>query len=88
MKTIVRTETNLSLYCLADDVAINLGDNVTVVGEPAQFIINDCNAHNVQVFEQVTAPDDWEGGKYCFDGQAWSIAPDWIEPASDGSANL
>jgi len=28
------------------------------------------------------APDDWTGNKYFYDGAAWTLNPDWIDPAT------
>jgi hypothetical protein len=81
MKTIVKNESNVSLYLFDDDVALVVGDNDIVVGNPAQFIIGDCNAFNVTVYEQVSDPGQWQGWKYLFDGTAWTLNPDWQDPA-------
>lgn len=85
MKTIIENDTRLSKYIFDDDVQINLLDSVI---ETPFFIVSDLNKNNASLFEQVSAPADWVGNKYCFDGQSWTIAPDWIEPQGDGSENL
>ena len=84
MKTIVETSSGLSKYLLADDVTITATtDNITV-GDPAQFIIGDLNSTTVTVTDNVTnAPDDWSGNKYTFDGTAWTLNPDWVDPTLD-----
>ena len=81
MKTIVETSSGLSKYLLADNVAINAtAENITV-GDPAQFIIGDMNSTTVTITENVTnAPEDWSGNKYFFDGTAWTLNPDWVDP--------
>lgn len=81
MKTIVEIETGLSKYLLADDVAVTVNADHIVVGKPPMFIVADLNANNAVVFEGVTAPDDWMGNKYTFDGTDWALNPDWVEPA-------
>jgi len=77
MKTL--TKDNLSLYIFEDSKSVVLGSDVTVVGEPAEFIIADCNSSNAVMNTSVTAPDDWFGGKYMFDGATWSLNPEYVE---------
>lgn len=80
MKTIVETATGLSKYLLEDTVSVTLKDDSIVVGDPAMFIVADLNADNAVVYEGVTAPDDWVGNKYTFDGSEWTLNPDWVDP--------
>lgn len=80
MKTIVETTSSLSKYLLADDVVVTLNADTIIVGEPPQFIVADLNASNAVVYEGVTAPADWIGNKYTFDGSVWTLNPDWVEP--------
>jgi len=83
MKTIVETSSGLSKYLLADDVTIIATAQDITVGDPAQFIIGDLNSTTVTVTDNVTnAPDDWTGNKYFYDGAAWTLNPDWIDPAT------
>lgn len=82
MKTIVETSTGLSKYLLADDVAINASASNIEVGSPVQFIIGDLNSGNTTITEGVTAPADWAGNKYTFDGTDWTLNPDWVDPAT------
>lgn len=81
MKTIVETATNLSKYILADDLVVTINADHIVVGEPPQFIVADLNAGNAVVYGDVTAPDDWAGNKYTFDGTDWAVSPDWVAPS-------
>lgn len=81
MKTIVETTTGLSKYLLEDTIAVTLNDDAIVVGDPAMFIVADLNAGNAVVYEDITAPDEWTGNKYTFDGSEWTLNPDWIDPA-------
>lgn len=78
MKTLVRD--NLSLYLLADDEAVVMTEENITVGNPEKFIIGDCNSTNTTLFEGVTAPADWIGCKYEFDGIEWTLNPNWVEP--------
>jgi hypothetical protein len=79
MKTIIETTSSLSKYLLNDDVVVTLSADHIVVGEPPQFIVADLNADNAVVYEGVTAPDDWTGNKYTFDGSVWTLSPNWVE---------
>ena len=84
MKTIVETATGLSKYLLDDSVAITTNSDHIVVGDPAQFIINDLNSSNATITENVTnAPSDWIGNKYTFDGTTWTQNPDWVDPDAE-----
>jgi hypothetical protein len=80
MKTIVENATNLSKYLLADDVVVALNADHIVVGEPLQFIVADLSSGTAVVYGDVTAPDDWIGNKYTFDGTDWALNPDWVDP--------
>jgi hypothetical protein len=80
MKTIVETATGLSKYLFADDEAVAMHTDHVVVGEPPRFIVADLNAGNAVVYEGVTAPVDWVGNKYTFNGTDWVLNPDWVEP--------
>lgn len=80
MKTIVETATGLSKYLLDDAVAVVLNEGNIVVGDPAIFIVGDMNASTADVYEGVTAPADWIGNKYTFDGGDWTLNPSWVEP--------
>ena len=81
MKTIVETATGLSKYLLDDSVTITVDSDRIVVGNPAQFIINDLNSSNTTITESVSnAPSDWTGNKYTFNGTTWTQNPDWVDP--------
>ena len=75
MKTIVRTKTNESLFLLSDETYLSLTDDKTIIGNPIETIVLDCNNTNTVVYTAVTAPDDWVGCKYLFDGTTWTINP-------------
>lgn len=79
MKTLVKHQ--ISIYLFNDDMNLDISDERIVVGDPVEFIISDCNALNTSLYEQVTAPADWRGHKYLFDGQQWTPNPLYDEPA-------
>lgn len=81
MKTITRKSTNVSLYLFEDDVVVDFQSDKTIVGNPAQFIIDDCNSSNVTLFENVSTPDEWIGWKYFYtEADGWVLNPDWNPP--------
>jgi hypothetical protein len=81
MKTIVRNGTNSSLYLLDDSEYVNIAADKTTVGDPVQFYVADCNTSNVTLFEGVTAPENWVGGKYFYTAEGgWVLNPDWTPP--------
>ena len=82
MKTIVEKSTNLSKYLLDDAEVVVLNEDNIVVGDPVKFIIGDLNASTATVYESVTAPADWIGNKYTFDGTEWTLNPEWVDPAA------
>ena len=78
MKTL--TKDGLSLYLFEDNETLLVeADNITV-GDPARFIVADCNSGNTVLYEGVTGPQDWTGGKFFFDGTDWTLNPNWVEP--------
>jgi hypothetical protein len=78
MKTIVRNEDGISIYLLDAETEVEMLENQIIVGSPIEFIIIDYNSENAAVYEDVTAPDDWVGWKYTFDGKKWSENPDYV----------
>lgn len=78
MKTL--TKDGLSLYLFDDTKPLSIEVDKIVVGDPAEFIIGDCNSGNTVLHEDVTAPADWVGRKYLFDGSDWTLNSDWVEP--------
>ena len=81
MKTIVRNKTNVSLYLFADDKVVDVQETQTVIGNPPELIIADCNTSNATLFEGVTDPGDWAGWKYLYTADGgWVLNPDWTPP--------
>lgn len=83
MKTLTLNYNNASIYMFDDDETLDIGASTITVGSPAKFIIGDCNSSNTTLHEDVTAPADWSGHKYLFDGTTWTLNPDWVQPAVD-----
>lgn len=84
MKTIVRSDNNVSLYVFGNDEFVGVEADRIVVGSPEKFVVSDCNSGNVTVYENVTPPADWTGWKYFFDGTTWTQNPDWVDPSELG----
>lgn len=88
MKTIVRTNTNVSLYLFEDTEIVDIQDDQTLIGEPVTLYIADCDSSNVQLFENVESPTDWYGCKYLYTADnGWELNPDWVEPESTETTN-
>ena len=79
-KTITFNESNISAYLYDDAVPVAVESNRLVVGNPATLIIADMHSGNSTVHENVTAPADWFGGKYLFDGTTWTEVSGWVDP--------
>lgn len=79
MKTLVRKGTNVSLYLFEDATVVDIQENQTVVGNPLEFIISDCNSSNSYLVENVTSPADWNGWKYQYTTD-WFLNPTYKEP--------
>jgi hypothetical protein len=81
MKTVVRKNTNVSLYLLPDSTTVILGESQMQVGSnPVEFYVADCDISNAVLHENVTPPEDWTGGKYLYDAGAWTLNPQWVDP--------
>lgn len=68
MKTL--TKNNLSLYIFEDGENVTIENNRVVTDG---LIIGDLNAGNAVLHEGVTAPDNWKGSRYFFDGTDWTL---------------
>jgi hypothetical protein len=80
MKTIVRLDNNISLYVFEDTTLIDVHEDKIIITSDEIMTISDCNSANTIVYENITAPDDWRGWKYFFDGSEWTLNEDWVEP--------
>ena len=85
MQTIVRKDTNVSLYYLADSKTVDIGSDKTTISEGGtpELIISDCDTSNATLHQGVDAKSDYWGWKYKHDGSAWSANADF-----KGSNNL
>jgi len=79
-KTITFNESNISAYLYDNDVPVAVESNRIVVGDPLELIIGDMHSGNATVHENVTAPADWFGGQYLFDGTTWTEVDGWVHP--------
>ena len=82
MKTII-DKSNCSKFLLDDNVTVEIRDDVTIVGNPVQFIVADLNTGNATVIENVTEPEDWYGCKYNYVNGAWELCPEWVDPRQE-----
>ena len=79
MQTIVRKDTNVSLYYLEDSKTVSIGSNSTTIsnGGTPELIIADCDSSNATLHQSVAAKTDWWGWKYKHNGSAWSTNSDF-----------
>lgn len=76
------TKENKSIYLFDDNETVVMLEDKVIIGDPEKLIIGDCNSNNTVLHEGVTAPDDWAGHKYFFDGTNWTLNPDWVDPTT------
>lgn len=77
MKTL--TKDTLSLYLFEDYEFLDITQDKITVGNPAKFIIGDCNSTNTVLHEGITEPEDWVGGKYFYQDAAWTLNTNWVD---------
>ena len=82
-KTIVENSTNLSKFVYDDAKVITMEATRIVIGDPEELIIACHNSSDSTVYENVTAPADWTGNKYTFDGTTWTLNPNWVDPDAE-----
>lgn len=81
MKTITRKDTNVSLYLYPGSTAISMNENETIIGDPPELIIADCNTNNAVLYAGVSDPENWQGWKYLYtDADGWVLNPNWNPP--------
>lgn len=79
MQTIVRKDTNVSLYYLEDGKTVDVGSSQITIsdGGTPELIIADCNSSNATLHTGVDAQATWWGWKYKHDGSSWSANADY-----------
>ena len=89
-KTITFNDSNNSAYLYSDSKKITVREDKIIIGKISspELIIGDMNSNNATLHENVTAPDDWFGNKYKFDGSDWSENPEWSDPVETRIAEL
>ena len=80
MKTIVRKESNISIWIFNNSQSVDVQENQTAVGEPVEFFISDCTTSDCDLIEGVTPPSDWDAHKYLYASGSWTLNPDWVNP--------
>ena len=77
MKTITLNSNNVSVYTFEDsDSVVSTASNITC----QQFIIGDMNSSNATIHTDATPPDNWQGGRYTYDGTTWAEVAGWEDP--------
>ena len=80
MKTITFKSSNASIYLFDDGKFVDIQHDKTVVGNPVEYFVADCNQQTASLYENVTPPADWIGHKYLFDGTTWTLNPEFVTP--------
>jgi hypothetical protein len=81
MKTIVRNDNAVALYLFDNNEVVDVKADKITIGDPVEMIITDCDSSNVTLFEGVTTPAEWTGGKYLYTTEdGWTLNPDWTPP--------
>lgn len=90
MKTLVFNDTNRSPYLFDDSKNVTMGSERITVGDEdnPDFYIGDMNSSNATLFEGVTAPSDWQGNRYTYDGTTWTEIEGWVDPKEAEIARL
>ena len=70
MKTLIFNSDKVSRYLYEDSMPVNIGPTNTIVGTGKDmYIICDANSSTVTLITDVSKPDEWENGKYIYDGE-------------------
>ena len=79
MQTIVKKDTNISLYYLEDGKTVDIGSSQITIsdGGTPELIIADCNSSNATLHTGVDAKSDYWVWKYKHDGSSWSANADF-----------
>lgn len=81
-KAIVFNADNRCPYVFDDSVTITpAADRLQVRNNGGHdFDIGDMNSSNATVHEGATAPADWKGNRYTYDGTTWTEVAGWVDP--------
>ena len=81
-KTITFNDTGRSPYLFGDSKNVTMGADKITVGDEANpdFYIGDMNSSNATLHTGVSAPADWQGNRYTFDGTTWTEVDGWVDP--------
>ena len=79
MKTLVSISNNKSLYILEDNEPVNFKEDSISFGNPEHTFVPDCNFSNTKIIENISPPEDWDGGKYYFNDGNWVVSQDWLD---------
>lgn len=83
MKTIVENATNLSKFLFENDKRVIMHSTHIDVGpeEKLDFIVACHSTEDCTLYENITGPEEeWYGNKWHFDGTAWKLVENWIDP--------
>tara|TARA_R110002110_G_scaffold317455_3_gene530239 strand:+ start:95 stop:475 length:381 start_codon:yes stop_codon:yes gene_type:complete len=78
-KTLTFKNNNHSAWLFDDSKQLTITETETHVGNPSNvdFNIGDMDSTNSTLHEGVTAPANWQGHRYTFDGSTWTEIPAW-----------
>jgi hypothetical protein len=81
-KAIVFNADNRCPYVLDDSVTVTpTADRIQVRNRAeGEFDIGDMNSSNATVHNGATAPGDWKGNRYTYDGTTWTEIAGWVDP--------
>ena len=81
-KAIVFNADNRCPFVLDDSVTItSAADRIQVRNNgDKNYDIGDMNSSNATVHEGATAPADWKGNRYTFNGVDWTEIEGWVDP--------
>ena len=71
MQTITGNSTGISYHLFPDSDTVTVGSNRTTVSTGE--VIEDMRSDTHTLHTGVTAPSDWMGTKYKFDGTSWTL---------------
>jgi hypothetical protein len=81
MITVTDKANGYSHYIFGNDVVLTPDENG--IETTAGFRIGHLTSETCAIYENVTPPEDWEAGKYTFDGTEWALI-DYSEPLVEG----